>query len=413
VRVEDIGGRILYDPGPPQARPVMSAALAYALTDILSDETARWPAMGHPNALEIGRPAGVKTGFTQDLRNAWSVGFTPQRSIGVWVGIDPAGSGDAVDPAAAAGLWHAIVKIAAADLPPDGWTAPQGITEVEVCDPSGQLPTPDCPVIVREIFLQGAEPVQTDTLFRRFEINRETGLLATVFTPPGLIEERVYLVPPPEALIWAAGAGYDTPPENYDLVSQPPPASPDARVEAPVMFANVGGEVAIRGSAGGPGFQSYSVQVGQGLNPQQWLQLETPSTAPVASGELARWDTAGFGGLFAIRLLVVRDDNRVETHIIQVTVDNQPPDLAVLYPAEGQVFAYPETESVTVQLSAADNLLLDRVEVFLDNRLISALAQPPYALALELIPGEHVLRVRAYDLAGNLSESEVHFVVER
>jgi len=417
LRVVDAGGRTWYDPGPPQARPIMSAPLAYALTDVLSDETARWPALGHPNALEIGRPAGVKTGFTQDGRNAWTVGFTPQLSIGVWVGFDPAGAGGdqagEVDPATAAGLWHAVVKYAAAEHPPDGWSPPQGIMEVEVCDPSGQLPTPDCPVIVREIFLQGSEPVQPDTLYRRFEINRETGLLATVFTPPGLIEERVYLVPPPEALVWAEEAGYETPPENYDLVSQPPPAPPDARLESPAMFAYLGGEIAVIGSAGGPGFQSYSVQVGPGLNPQQWLQLDEPSNVPVTSGELARWDTTGLSGLYAVRLLVVRNDNRVETHVIQVTVDNQPPEVAVLYPGAGQVFTYPQDETVTVQLSVVDDLLLARIEVYLDNRLVDTLTQPPYALALALLPGDHTLRIAAYDLAGNLSEIEQPFTVER
>jgi membrane carboxypeptidase/penicillin-binding protein PbpC len=417
LRVEDTGGRTWFDPGPPQARPVMSAPLAYTLADVLSDETARWPALGHPNSLEVGRPAGVKTGFTQDGRNAWAVGFTPQLAIGIWVGFAPPsleeGAAGRVEPDTAAGLWHALVKYAASDLPADGWPAPQGISEIRVCDPSGQLPTPDCPVLVDEIFLPGSEPVQTDTLYRRFEINRETGLLATVFTPPGLIEARVYLVPPPEALVWARNAGYAIPPENYDLVSQPPPASEDARVESPVMFAYVGGEVAVTGSAGGPGFESYSVQVGQGLNPQQWLQLGEAATNPVRSGELASWDTAGLSGLYAVRLLVVREGNLVETHVIQVTVDNRPPELAILYPADGQVFAYPQDETVTVQLSITDDLLLARVDVYLNDTLIGSLIQPPYAMALDLVPGEHILRVVAVDLAGNVSEVEQTLLVER
>jgi hypothetical protein len=306
-----------------------------------------------------------------------------------------------------------LLKYAAADLPAAGWSAPQGITEITVCDPSGLLPTPECPVLVDEIFLSGSEPVQTDTLYRRFEVNRETGLLATVFTPPGLVEARVYLVPPPEALAWARSAGYDTPPENYDLVSQPPPASEDARLEGPQMFAYVGGEVEILGSAGGPGFESYSVQIGQGLNPQQWLQLDEPSTRPASSDVLARWDTTGLSGLYAVRLLVVREGNRVETHIIQVTIDNAPPELAILYPADGQHFAYPEEATVTLQLSAADDLMLARVDVYLDDLLIGSITQPPFAMALNLSPGEHVLRVVGVDLAGNSAELEQMLVVER
>lgn len=420
LRVLDRGGRTWLDEGPPQARPVMSAALAFALTDMLSDETARWSALGHPNVLEIGRPAGVKMGFTQDRSSVWTVGFTPQLSVGVWVGrIGEAGpESDALppsdyDPRMAAGIWHAMLKFAAATLPPDGWSVPQGIVELDVCDPSGLLPTLDCPVIVREIFLQGSEPNQQDTLYRRFEINRETGLLATVFTPPSLIEERVYFVPPPEALSWAQQAGLDIPPENYDLVSRPKAPDPEASVRIPEMFAYVSGEIRIRGSAGGAGFQSYSVQVGRGLNPQQWLQIGDVSTTPVEDGDLAVWETGDLNGLYAIRLLVVRENNLVNTHIVQVTVDNQAPELAILYPEDGQKFTYPGEGAITMQVSASDNLLLQRIDIFLDGRLLKSLTQPPFALSVSLLPGEHVLRAEAFDLAGNSASIEHAVTVSR
>jgi membrane peptidoglycan carboxypeptidase len=404
LRVVDTGGRVWLDPGPPQARPVTSAPLAYALTNILSDEPARWQSWGHPNALEIGRPAGVKTGFTQDGQNAWTVGYTPQMVVGVWVG--------AASPQAAAGLWHAALAYAVRDLPPQGWSAPQGISQMDVCDPSGQLPTIYCPVIVREIFLPGSEPTQFDTLYREFQINRETGLLATVFTPPALIEPRIYFVPPPEAADWAEQAGLDVPPENYDLV-QPPPPSPEVRITSPEMFAYAGGEVVISGSAYGAGFASYSVQVGRGLNPQQWLQLGDASTVPEFDGVLARWDTAGLSGLYAIRLQVVRADNRLETHIVQITLDNAPPVVSVQYPADGQVFRYPADDSATFQFAAADDLLLVRVEVYVDGRLAGTFTQPPYALPWDLLPGEHRLRIAAYDAAGNAAEAEITFTVSR
>ncbi len=423
IQVFDRGGRTWLDEGPPQARPVMSAPLAYALTNMLSDETARWAALGHPNVLEVGRPAGVKMGYTQDLSSVWTVGFTPQLALGIWLGEDRDGlqetgplgaeNGLKFDPRAAAGVWHAVLKFAASGFPPDGWTMPQGVSEIDVCDPSGELPTPDCPVVVREIFLQGNEPVHTDTLYKRIEINRETGLLATVFTPPSLIEARVFFVPPPEALSWAQQAGLDIPPENYDLVSRPPSPDPEASLMFPEMFAYVSGEIRIRGSAEGPGFQSYSVQVGQGLNPQRWLQLGDVSDTPVSGGELAVWDTSGLNGLYAVRLLVVRENNLVATHIVQVTVDNQPPELAVLYPLDGQSFAYPQESTITLQLSVTDNLLVQRVNVLLDGRLVRSLAQPPYALSLSLQPGEHELRVVAEDQAGNRTIVEQTVIVER
>ncbi len=414
LRVEDARGTVWLDFGPPQARPVTSAPLAYTLTHMLSDESARWPSLGHPNALEVGRPAGVKRGFTQDSRNAWAVGFTPQVSIGAWIGF-LGGSTDAgqVSPDAAAGLWHAALKYATESQEPAGWSVPQDIVSLEVCDPSGMLPTAECPTVVREIFLQGSEPTQPDSLFRRFAINRETGLLATVFTPPELIEERVFLVPPPEAAAWAQQAGLPVPPENYDLVSQPPVDSEQVRIQSPAMFDYVSGDLVIRGAAYGPDFENFSVQIGAGLNPQQWLQLGDPSTTPVFEGELARWNTGGLSGLYAIRLLVVRQDSRIETSIVQVTVDNTPPEVGILYPAESQVFEQPGTAPATFQFFAADELEIGRVEVYQDNRLLETMTRPPYALSVSLQPGAHILRVVAYDLAGNFAETEISYIVAR
>jgi hypothetical protein len=59
--------------------------------------------------------------------------------------------------------------------------------------------------------------------------------------------------------------------------------------------------------------------VGQGLNPQQWIQV-AESNQPVTNDVLAKWDTSGLSGLYAVQLQVVRSDQRLETAIIQVTV---------------------------------------------------------------------------------------------
>ena len=90
------------------------------------------------------------------------------------------------------------MQYAVRNLPSLSWDMPSGIVSVPVCDPSGLLPTPACPNVVNEIFLEGRQPVQTDTLYQIFQVNAETGLLATVFTPPELVEKRTYMVVPPE-----------------------------------------------------------------------------------------------------------------------------------------------------------------------------------------------------------------------
>ncbi|MCB9135704.1 MAG: penicillin-binding protein [Anaerolineales bacterium] len=416
LRVEDTTGKIWYETPSPDARPVISAQLAYLLTNILSDETARWPSLGHPNALEIGRPAGVKLGTANGGTDTWAIGFTPQLVTAVWTGLDKPPTSSTPNPVPegiAAAIWHSLLQYATRDLPPESWLTPPGISTLTVCDPSGQLPTPECPITVQEIFTPGSEPTQLDTLYRRVQINRETGLLATVFTPPGLIEERVYLIPPPEAADWAREAGLPTPPEIYDLVSAPATPNPDAQFTTPEMFASVSGKVPLLGSATGADFQSYQVQVGQGLNPQQWTVIGEASTAEVAKGTLASWDTTGLSGLYAIRLLVIRADQRVDTAILQVTVDNKLPTAEIVYPTEGQVFTYPQDESVTFQFNAADDLALAKVELILNNQTLGTFTQLPFAHRWNPTPGEYTLRVRATDRAGNVTEVEVHFSVKR
>ncbi|MGE5378899.1 MAG: hypothetical protein ACM3XO_27910, partial [Bacteroidota bacterium] len=78
-------------------------------------------------------------------------------------------------------------------------------------------------------------------------------------------------------------------------------------------------EVQIKGTAAGDNFASYRVLVGQGLNPQEWIQVGEGS-APVTKGLLATWDTKGLNGLYAVQLQVIKSDETVDTAIIQVTV---------------------------------------------------------------------------------------------
>ena len=210
------------------------------------------------------------------------------------------------------------MQIASQNLPREDWSLPAGVSVINVCDPSGMLPTAECPNVVNEVFLQGNEPVQADNMYRKYSINRETGLLATVFTLPQLVDERVYLVVPTDARAWAESAGLEIPPSAYDVI-QAPQYNPDVSITAPELFSEVNGLVRIEGTAGGSDMVSYRVLVGQGLNPQEWLQIGE-GTTPVTNDLLAEWDTNGLIGLYAVQLQVIRSDQRVDTSIIQVTI---------------------------------------------------------------------------------------------
>ncbi len=312
LKVEGNDDSVWLDWTTSQAKPVVTPALAYLMNHSLSDETAR---ENNSSVFNVGRPAAVMLGQIADALDAWTIGYSPSRVVAVW-----AGSRESKDlsPRISSVLWNALMQIASQNLPVDDWSLPVGVSVINVCDPSGMLPTSDCPNVVNEVFLQGNEPVQADNMYRKYAINRETGLLATVFTLPQLIEERVYLVVPSDARSWAESAGVAIPPSSYDVI-QAPPTNPDVNITFPELFAEVDGAVQVNGTAAGADFASYRVLIGQGLNPQEWIQIGE-GNAPVTNGLLAEWNTEGLSGLYAVQLQVVRTDQRVDSAVVQVTV---------------------------------------------------------------------------------------------
>jgi len=405
LKVEDQIGRAWLEEPSVETRAVLSEPLAYLVHHVLSDEPARWPSLGYPNPLEIGRPAGVKVGRAAGGHEVWTVGYTPQHLAVVWLGSESS----VLDVKMPAGIWHAVMQYASRDLPPLGWQAPPGISRVVVCDPSGMLPSASCPTTAEEVFLEGNEPVEVDTLFQTVQINRETNRLATVFTPLEMIVQQTYMNLPPEAQEWAQMKGISQPPQDYDTL-QIPQSSLQASITSPEVFSYVSGTVIVRGNAGGDGFEYYSLQVGRGLNPDTWLQIGPPISRPVQNSILGRWDTRELDGLYALRLLVVYADRQIETAVIQVTVDNQPPAVQVLYPSEGQRFKFPIDKNINFQAEIQENIEISRVEWYINGKLVGQTRQGPAILPWTGTFGEHVLVVKVYDLAGNSGESlPVHF----
>ena len=412
LSVVGVDGQSWLDWTKPQVLPIVSPQLAYLTTDVLSDEKSRWPNLGHPNALEIGRPAGAKVSLTSDANNAWSVGYIPQLAIGVWMGYsqDEVGGISAEMPA---GLWHALMQYASSQMSVQDFPVPTGINVVQVCDQSGLLVSPLCPGVVQEVFLSGNEPTQIDNLYKKFSINRETGLLATIFTPFNMVEEKVYQVVPPEAAAWAKEAGLPIAPDTYENIYAPPPTTEDVRFTQPRMFDHVGGQIKLIGSAQGESFSYYRLQVGKGLNPQQWIQIGEAVDNPVSEGLLGIWDTTGLEGLYIVQLLVVRQDKRVDQAVLQVTIDNTVPQVEILAPKEDEQFAYQQGAPIMINVSASDNLVLEKIEFYVDDKLESTLLGPPFIVLWHAQMGGHTLRVIAYDLAGNQKEVESSFTVTR
>jgi membrane peptidoglycan carboxypeptidase len=402
LTITDSDGNEVWSSLQPESQAVFSQALAYLVHHILSDENARRESLGYPNPLEIGRPAGAKIGQAENGTQSWTAGYVPQVSLVTWIGYPQSDEEyPPINPRWTAGLWQALIQYSIQNKPVEDWSLPNGVVTLDVCDPSGLLPTVDCPNVVKEVFLSGNEPTAYDNLYQVVAVNRETNRLATVFTPLELVEERTYLSIPEQARDWARANGLPIAPTDYDLI-QAPPMTSDVHISSPQSLSYVNGKVIIRGSATGEGFSSYRLQVGEGLNPRTWTEIGSQQTAPVTNDVLGEWVT-GKDGLYALRLTVTRQDQRVENAIIQLTVDNTPPQVTLVSPLDGAEIS--SETSVLIQAEVQDSAGVSKVEWLIDGKVESETLQAPYNYFWQTEQGKHNLSVRAYDTAGNSAES--------
>ena len=104
--------------------------------------------------------AAGKSGTTNDLRDAWFVGFTPELLVVVWVGLDDNQPLGLSGTQAALPIWTTFMKRALAGHPDVTFTAPEGISFVEIDRDTGKLATAACPRVFKEAFWGGSEPAE-------------------------------------------------------------------------------------------------------------------------------------------------------------------------------------------------------------------------------------------------------------
>ncbi|MGC9358215.1 MAG: Ig-like domain-containing protein, partial [Anaerolineae bacterium] len=415
LRVEDRNGNVLYQYDQPQTQRILDPRLAYLITNILSDRRARIPAFGTPNALELSndRPAAAKTGTTNDFTDNWTIGYTPQYVTGVWMGNTDSQQKMINTPGSrgASYIWHAVMEYAHQDDPIVSFPRPEGLIEVSVCVKSGLKPNGHCPVTT-ELMIPGTEPTEIDNLFQVYLVNKETGKLATIYTPPELVEERVYEVYPSEAQQWLDSLPEDqrppTPPTEYDTVYGPNLTGAEVAIISPTAYSYVRGTIPIMGNARGGDFAFYRLVYGKGMNPTEWAQVGPDHNNQVDQNVLEFFDTTGLeDDLYTLQLQVVEHNQNVRQATIQLTVDNTPPDIDLTYPQEGQEYEYGFDEWVNIHAEVLDEYAIERVEFYKNDEEepFEVRTVAPYNInwTLEGV-GRHSFRIKVYDAAGNVAE---------
>lgn len=146
---------------PPQVAPALSPAAAFVTTQMLKDVMTYGTAKSL-RKFSQARPAAGKTGTTDDYRDAWFVGYTPQVITGVWVGYDkpkPGGRGF-TGGAVAAPIWERFMQSAVASRPVADFPQPETVVSVAIDPETGLLATMDCPEKRDEFFVAGTQPTE-------------------------------------------------------------------------------------------------------------------------------------------------------------------------------------------------------------------------------------------------------------
>ncbi len=217
--IRDADGTLLLEPTPAPSRQILDPRVVWLLSGILSDDDARALGFGHNSTLKIDRPAAVKTGTTTNFHDNWTIGYTPDLVVGVWVGnSDYKAMKEVTGLTGAAPIWHEVIRKALEGQPKREFTRPEGLIQVEVCALSGLLPTEFCDHTRTEWFIAGTEPAQPDNIFQQVTIDALTGSLADASTPAERRKTIIVLDLPITAQPWARS-------QNLPLLADIPSSS--------------------------------------------------------------------------------------------------------------------------------------------------------------------------------------------
>lgn len=158
-RIQRPGGELVSLPPRAPERSVLGSDVAYLTTSLLESVVERGTGRA---ARALGRAAAGKTGTTNDAKDAWFVGYTPEFVAAVWIGYDDALPLGPTESGAKTALpaWIDFMKAAHEGRPKTDFAKPSGVLSVAIDPATGLLPPPGLEETVTEEFLAGTEPTE-------------------------------------------------------------------------------------------------------------------------------------------------------------------------------------------------------------------------------------------------------------
>ena len=175
LKVEDAKGNVLFEQMTTSPKRVLSQDVAFIISNILSDNSARKDVFGERSYLYIAdKTVAVKTGTTDDKRDNWTIGYTPSYVVGVWVGNNdntPMNPSLASGVTGAAPIWNRIIRELLKDKKDEPFTKPDSVIEMEIDAYGGGTPVDGMPKR-KEFFIKGTEPNAKGSMYQRVKVSK-------------------------------------------------------------------------------------------------------------------------------------------------------------------------------------------------------------------------------------------------
>ena len=183
------GNTVEDDTKAPKGKQALNSQVAYLIANILSDTPARTYAFqnllqipGHIGGSQAGQGVAAKTGTTNDVRDAWTMGFTPSIVAGVWAGNDDNSAMHGIQAANISGpIWTGFMTAALTSKPIETFTKPDGLQYLPL--PGDALKS----TASSDYFPKWYKPI----VRKMVNIDKVSGKLATSCTPPLAVESEL------------------------------------------------------------------------------------------------------------------------------------------------------------------------------------------------------------------------------
>ncbi len=321
LKILDHTGKEVFSYSPSTGEQVVRPEHAFLITSILSDNEARTSMFGADSVLQLPFTAAAKTGTSNDYRDNWTLGYTPDLSVGVWVGNADYSAMEGISGmAGAAPIWAQFMQAVIPQLTggnPTPFSMPSGIVERVICEISGTEPSQWCPDQRTEYFAADQLPLpSSQDLWAKMNLDTWTGLRASEACREYAKEDFVINVTDPWAIGWlqndekgksfARDMGFpDTlrfAPSRECLASDPKPTiemSSFAEGQTiTVSPLDIIGKIDALAD-----FKGYKVEYGLGDAPGEWKFLTDSNQPASPSSKIYTWDLKDVpAGLITMRI---------------------------------------------------------------------------------------------------------------